>query len=433
MLERLSRTKRNLALAGIGILILWFAWTVRTVLNPLILGYLLAYILHPLVVKLERHGWRRGRAVNLIYITAFVAITLFGVAVFQQTQGLVRAVSRASAPEGQSRESGSLVGLAIDRLEDFVQEHEAWFAWIIPQPAEEAAPQGTPTETVTPDGGATEEGAAATGVDGADASSDRTAAPVEEPFTLEMLLEGLWERLGEEGVGGDSAAAVRGATGMWHVAQRLFGSLMALVSMVLLLPIYSYFLLFELDRIHAFVLRYLPKRERERISRIGHQIGEVLANFFRGRLLVCLLKGSYLSLALAIAGVDYPLLLGMTSGLLSLVPFVGPMVGFVFASLVALLDPDYGVLSALLRTGIVFGSAEIIEGYLLLPKILGDSLGLHPVVVLVSIFVGGSALGMFGILIALPLTASLVILARELVLPALEDFAEEDQEVAPPA
>ncbi len=429
MLERLSRTKRNLALAGIGILILWFAWTVRTVLNPLILGYLLAYILHPLVVKLERKGWRRGRAVNLIYITAFLAITLFGVAVFQQTQGLVRAVSRASTPDGRTRESGSLVGLAIDRLEHFVQEHESWFAWMIPQPAEEAAPPDPSTQTVTPGEGVTEEGPLVPGVEG----GDQTAAPVEEPFTLELLLEGLWERLGEEGATGDSGAAVRGATGMWHIAQRVFGSLMALVSMVLLLPIYSYFLLFELDRIHAFVLRYLPKRERERFSRIGHQIGEVLANFFRGRLLVCVLKGAYLSLALAIAGVDYALLLGMTSGLLSLVPFVGPMVGFVFASLVALLDPDYGVVSALLRTGIVFGSAEILEGYFLLPKILGDSLGLHPVVVLVSIFVGGSALGMFGILIALPLTASLVILARELVLPALEDFAEEDQEVAPPA
>ena len=74
----------------------------------------------------------------------------------------------------------------------------------------------------------------------------------------------------------------------------------------------------------------------------------------------------------------------------------------------------------------MFGVAELIEGYVLLPAILGDSLGLHPVVVLLSVFVGGAALGMFGFLIALPLAAALVIIAREMVLPALADFADED-------
>ncbi|MEO0662302.1 MAG: AI-2E family transporter, partial [Planctomycetota bacterium] len=67
-----------------------------------------------------------------------------------------------------------------------------------------------------------------------------------------------------------------------------------------------------------------------------------------------------------------------------------------------------------------------IEGYVLIPKVLGDSLGLHPVVILVSVFVGGAALGLFGFLIAIPLAATVIILFRELVMPAIEDFAEED-------
>ncbi len=76
----------------------------------------------------------------------------------------------------------------------------------------------------------------------------------------------------------------------------------------------------------------------------------------------------------------------------------------------------------------MFGLGEVIEGYVLVPKILGNSLGLHPVVVMVSVFAGGAALGMFGLLIAIPLTASLVIVTRELVLPALAQFADEDGE-----
>ena len=72
MLERLPRVQRNAALAVLAILGLWFSWTVRAVLNPLILGYLLAYIVHPMVLTLERRGWKRRRAVNLIYVTAGV-------------------------------------------------------------------------------------------------------------------------------------------------------------------------------------------------------------------------------------------------------------------------------------------------------------------------------------------------------------------------
>jgi predicted PurR-regulated permease PerM len=169
----------------------------------------------------------------------------------------------------------------------------------------------------------------------------------------------------------------------------------------------------------------MPRRDRERITRIGRQIGEVLANFFRGRLLVCVAKGSFLALGLAIAGVDYALLLGLGTGFLSLIPFVGSMIGFIMALLVALIEHSVG--GAVLRTGIVFLAAEGLENYILIPKIMGDSLGLHPIVVIFAIMAGGAALGMFGLLIALPLTASLVILAREFLLPVLAELADRDE------
>ena len=108
---------------------------------------------------------------------------------------------------------------------------------------------------------------------------------------------------------------------------------------------------------------------------------------------------------------------------------VGP---FVAGFLLALQQPDgagtadLALLGALWRTGLVYGLAELLEGYYLTPKILGESLGLHPVVVLVSIFAGGAAFGMFGILLALPVCASLVILLRVFVLPPLARFADGD-------
>ena len=89
-------------------------------------------------------------------------------------------------------------------------------------------------------------------------------------------------------------------------------------------------------------------------------------------------------------------------------------------------------MSALIKTGLIFGVAEILEGYVFMPRILGDSLGLHPVAILASVFVGGAALGMFGFLIAVPLTAALLIFIRELVLPALADWADEVPGPDPP-
>jgi predicted PurR-regulated permease PerM len=84
-----------------------------------------------------------------------------------------------------------------------------------------------------------------------------------------------------------------------------------------------------------------------------------------------------------------------------------------------------------LRAGIVFAVAEALENYLLIPRIIGDKLGLHTVVVIFSLMAGGAAMGMFGLLIALPLAATLVILGREFLVPMLEKFAEETD--SPPA
>ena len=382
MLQRLSPALRNTILALIGLLVLAFAWQVRAVLNPLILGYLCAYIVHPMVLRLEKRGWRRRSAVNLIFITGGLALTLSAGAVILQARTLVTDLS--------TRED--LAQRVEGRVDAFTEKHRETLAWIIPSLGDE-------------------EGEGEEGVEQADSGG------------LADLLTAGWEALSQEQQSDAGQAALRGAGGAWSLVRRVFGSLMALGVLLLLLPVYTYFLLFELERIHRFVRTYLPAEDRSRLSRVAAQIGGVLANFFRGRMTVCLLKGALISLGLWIADIDYAFLLGMSGGFLALVPFVGPLLGFCAAFLIGLVDHEF--LSALLRVGAIFGLAEVIEGYVLVPKVLGASLGLHPVVVLASVMMGGAALGMFGLLLALPITASIVIIARELVLPALKDWAED--------
>jgi predicted PurR-regulated permease PerM len=413
VLERLSPTRRNLALGALAFLLIWFSWTVRTVLNPLILGYLLAFVLGPMVRSLEGRGWGRRSAANMIFLGFFLAATLLSLVVVWQGRSLFRDVGRSQFFQGSWSQ---VEAWADEYLTGWNTEEEA------PTPVAPTVDQG-PEGEVLPE---------------AEPHDENSQAAAEER-AFSHFIERAERYLGQAD---GKRAALESAGVLWHYLRGFFGSLVALATLLTLLPIYAYFLLFELDRIHAFVYRYVPRAEKERCARIGRQVGEVLANFFRGRLLICVLKGGLITAGLLATGVPYAVFLGMGSGFLSLVPFVGPMLGFGGAFLLAAFPPgalpatgavEWQPLAwALTRTGVVFLCAELIEGYVLLPKILGDSLGLHPVVVLASIFIGGAALGMFGFLIALPLTAMLVILAREMVLPALADFADEQPEDGDP-
>lgn len=421
MLERLDKTKRNIGLAAVAALLLWGGWTVRSVLNPLILGYLFAYILRPSVKGLENRGLRRREAVNVIFsaFAVVMTVTVLGVA-FQAQQATERlmAASRSGHDPfavAEARIDEVLEG-ASDWLHDMFGEDEPGHDGSSPQGS------GTPGRSFTDLPGEL----APLAVEDAPARDPGGTEPEADGPTLRKLLRS-WssEFTAKVGDGGSSALVV------WLLAvlSNLFGGALSIFAFLTLLPVYTYFLLFELERIHGFVHDHLPKRERERISRVATEIGSVLANFFRGRLLICFLKGAVITAGLMVAGVPHPFLLGMLSGFMALIPFAGPFLSFLLAYFVGLqrMEP----LEAAIWIAPVYVVAEAIEGYVLIPKILGDSLGLHPVVILLAVFVGGSALGLFGFLIAVPLAATLIILFREFVMPALEEFAEEDSHVDP--
>ena len=406
VINRFHPALRNLVLAAVFLLIGWFCWSVRSVLNPLILGYLLAFVVHPLVLRLERRGWKRRKAVNFIFTVSAVSFVLLAIVIFVQGRGLARELSGES---GLEKTLSERVDQALSEYKDEVN----WVMRLFLETKSKKTPVATPQT----------QGEPATGAELGGATKPQ-AENVDSKRLLDWLAE-WWRGSGTENRATQAGElGLRVAGGTLVFLQGIFGSLVEMLLLLILLPIYTYFLLFELERIHKFVTRYLPQRHRARFVKIGTQIGEVLANFFRGRLLVCLCKGAFLSVGLWIAGVPFALLLGMGTGFLSLVPIVGSSIGFVMALLVALLE--HSLVSALLRAGIVFAAAEVFENYLLLPKILGDSLGLHPVVVIFALMAGGASLGMFGLLIALPLAASLVIVCRELLLPVLADLADKD-------
>lgn len=377
MLERLSPPARRWVLVALLALTLWFCWTVRSVLNPILLGYLLAYVLAPLVHKLEQRGLSRRTAVGVIFTGFALAILVGGLAVFAQARTLWVDMSQ----------TGGVIDQIDVRLHNGIEQASKFLSRFGLEIGAEDA-QG-------------------------------------QPRGLRDLLTQLQQFSATQDVDMRDAgkAGIQAAGGALAFIRGLFGGIFSFLTLLFLLPLYTYFLLFELESIHRFVKDHMPRRERGRLVSIAQQIGEVLSSFLRGRVVVSALKGLFIALGLVIIGVPYALLLGLIAALFSLIPIFGPLIAAVFGVGLAMLEFD--LFTALWRAGLIYLLAEILEGYVLMPKILGNSLGLHPVVVLASLMIGGAALGMFGILLALPLAATVIILTRELVLPALKKTAQE--------
>ncbi|HRE32955.1 MAG TPA: AI-2E family transporter, partial [Candidatus Berkiella sp.] len=127
--------------------------------------------------------------------------------------------------------------------------------------------------------------------------------------------------------------------------------------------------------------------------------------------MVCL--GVLYAVGLVLIGVNFSLLLGMGAGILSIVPYLGSIVGLGAALIVAYLQFD--TLLPIVGVLVVFGIGHLLEGMVLTPILIGDKLGLHPVVVIFAVLAGGQLLGLVGVILALPITAMLVVLVRELI------------------
>ena len=393
MIQNLSHTRRNVALAALGFLFLWFVWSIRSVVNPLLLGYLTAFILHPMVSKLEGKGMSRARAVTTVFAAWFLGgVIVFGGLITQGSALVIEIVNdealageiRAEMVEARAKvldmTGFELPKIALGDIYEMVRERIS-----------EAVGMGEESPSVTTEGGEiVPKSGTASGIKGVAAN-----------------------------------VGLNAATGLGEALRGFLGALLGIGGMIFLVPLYAYYLLFELGTMHSSMKRYLPKRDREKLANVGRQIGAMLAAFFRGRLLVCLLKGAILTVGLLIADVDYAFLFGMTGGLLSLIPIVGPLIGFLIAAVLTIADPEHSMLSAILRTGIVFGVGELIEGYILMPKIIGDSLRMNEVEVLFYLMAGGAAFGMLGVLIALPVAAAVKIILSNIVLPALRDLSDE--------
>lgn len=197
------------------------------------------------------------------------------------------------------------------------------------------------------------------------------------------------------------------ATGLLNSALSVINA----VIFIVVVPVVAFYLLLDWDAMVARVDELLPRDHRDTIRRLGREIDRVLAGFVRGQVSVCLILGTFYSVALMAAGLDFGLIVGAIAGLITFIPYIGALIGGALAIGLALFQFWGDWLNIAIVAGI-FALGQFLEGNIVTPKLVGNSVGLHPVWLIFALSAFGTLFGFVGMLVAVPVAAALGVLAR---------------------
>lgn len=198
------------------------------------------------------------------------------------------------------------------------------------------------------------------------------------------------------------------------VLNGLLTSALSLVNILVLLfivPVVTFYMLIDWDRMVASVDSLLPRDHAPTVRMLAGRMDRTLASFIRGQGTVCIIQGSFYAVALMLAGLNFGLVVGAIAGLISFIPYVGSIVGGSLAIGLAIFQFWSEPLMIALIAGIFF-FGQLVEGNILTPKLVGGSVGLHPVWLLLALSVFGSIFGFVGMLVAVPVSAMIGVLVR---------------------
>ncbi|SUB01140.1 pheromone autoinducer 2 transporter [Pannonibacter phragmitetus] len=221
-----------------------------------------------------------------------------------------------------------------------------------------------------------------------------------------LRVEDLQSSLGD--IMGKAASWIGGVLkSVWSGGQ----ALMSILSLFVITPVVAFYMLLDWDNMIERIDSWLPRQHLETIRGLAREMDSAVAGFVRGQVSVCLLLGLFYAVSLVMLGLNFGLLIGIAAGLVSFIPFVGAALGFIASMSVALVQfwPDWHWIAAVAA---VFGVGQFLEGNILQPKLVGSSVGLHPVWLMFALFAFGYLFGFVGMLVAVPAAAMVGVLAR---------------------
>jgi predicted PurR-regulated permease PerM len=194
---------------------------------------------------------------------------------------------------------------------------------------------------------------------------------------------------------------------------KIGGSLaLFVIGNLVLIPVALFYLLMDWKRLVGLAQELVPRRLQERFASFTGESDQVLGQYLRGQLLVMVILATYYSIGLALFGLDLALPIGVFTGLAMFVPYVGFGIGLILAVLAGLLQ--FASIKALVMVAVVYGSGQVIEGFFLTPRLVGERIGLHPLAVIFMLLAFGQLFGFVGVFIALPASAVLLVAIRRL-------------------
>ncbi|PWT79493.1 MAG: hypothetical protein C5B58_13435 [Acidobacteria bacterium] len=378
----------------------------QPILIPVAIAVILTYLLDPLVTKMSRGTLSRTKAVALLFAIAFFA--LGGLAAW-----LVPTISIQSA--NFARQIPAYTERARDYIVDLIYRFDQTFGllgaargrsastsltnWLI-GPAPSPSPHAQPTASPTPK---------AFGV----APASETIAP--SPPRLSTAERQRIQAYVEKQMPNLQQALPTLMAKFWEILKKSIGGFLGITGFLLsliLVPIYLFFLLNEKPRIEQHWKEYLPLRAspfRDEVAELLSEINRYVTAYFRGQLLVCVVDGILIGTALTLIGLNFAPVIGALVVVLTMVPYIGIIICWVPAVLIAAFQ--WGDWAHPIWVTVIFIVIQNLEGIFYAPRIVGNYVGLHPMTVIVSIFVWGLIIGgVIGPLLAVPLTATVKVL-----------------------
>lgn len=420
----------GLVIAGVvGVLLL--VWFLKPVLVPLFFAFLVAYILDPVVDKFEARGISRTKTIGLMALIAVILLLSIPFVVvpsiFSQAESLARADSRV-VELGEER--GRLAQWSDALLEKLPLKY---LLEVIPDTDVLEEVSAAPGYVSLDD----DEAAAPAVVMEPDEESPETVVgepdvvvPKIDPYagmTRQEMRAELSERIGtyvklnarnliQSYAPTMAVAGRRAGVTVAHLVQSLGQWTLGAIVFLANLALFSFvagFLLKDFDRLVASARTLIPYRHRPKVEEITLKIHEQITSFLRGQLTVCACLGAMYVVGLTISGVPFSIPIGIFGGLAAFIPYIGITLTIIPSVILTLLAHglDWHIIGVLAT----FALAQFLEGTFLTPKIVGDKVGLNPVWVILAILVFGNAFGFLGILLAVPMAASLKVLVLEAV------------------
>ena len=326
-----------------------FVWLFSSVLLPFVAAFVLAYLLDPVADRLEKWGLSRLGA-SLVILAVCGAILVVGIIILAP----ILAHQFQSFSENLPNYIRRLQALATDKDSALMVRVKPLLVWL----------------------GVGQEGAGSEG-------SQVTDLVGQAANWVGTFFKSLWQG-----------------------SQALLG----LLSLLVVTPVVAFYILLDWDSMLKSVDSWLPLRHRDSIRQIARDIDKALAGFVRGQSFVCLFLALWYGIGFSLTGLNFGLLIGLTAGFLSFIPYVGSLLGLVVSVTVALVTGEgWGLLGAVLAVQI---SGQFLEGNILTPRLVGNAVGVHPVWLMFALIAFGSLLGFTGLILAVPLAAAIGVLCR---------------------